>query len=308
MFTKANSAQPYICRLFAASGNCCKAITEITIKADTSLVERFREAHSERLCELGLGSNATLTDAGKLKFSTDSTNEKHIREIVDGFNASEKVESLLRVDFEIKNGKKDRAIPLSAQLSSVDQSFQECLTLARQCVADLQSGDTSGEEAQQVFLRYRDQLPDGIAESFDALCALHISQQNDNPLFVRRGRPGDKVNADIFLNFWDYFSIFRKNAPAFVSASLFGGRIVGDGINKSDKQGKGTLFFSRRDQELQPGTRLGHRGLSVLPARLSAGRRRGAGDARGDIEDTRRSGTVPCRIPVRVRRNGDDDG
>ena len=72
---------------------------------------------------------------------------------------------------------------------------------------------------------------------------LHISQQNDNPLFVRRGRPGDKVNADIFLNFWDYFTTFRKNASAFVHASLFGGRVVGSGIAAGDQKGKGTPFF-----------------------------------------------------------------
>ena len=66
----------------------------------------------------------------------------------------------------------------------------------------------------------------GAAESFDALCALHLRRDNDNQLFVRRGRPGDKVNADIFLNFWDYFIAFRKSPEAFTRASLFAERVV----------------------------------------------------------------------------------
>ena len=60
-----------------------------------------------------------------------------------------------------------------------------------------------------VFRRYRDQLPDAIAESFDALCTLHLPRDNDNPLFGRRGRPGDKVNADIAAPFMGEFAEFE---------------------------------------------------------------------------------------------------
>jgi len=85
-----------------------------------------------------------------------------------------------------ESGKKDGTLPTAAKLLAGDAAFGACLTLARRFVADLQRTADSDEGAETIFLRYRDQLPDGVAESLDALCALHISQQNDNPLHSTR--------------------------------------------------------------------------------------------------------------------------
>jgi len=237
-----------------------KVKTVVTIAADTAPLLRFREEKSARLDELGFGTNKNLSAAGQLKFSTDSSNKNEVERLITDFNASvaaQPDELPAQADAERitpngplhvtvvakEGGKKDGTLPSVARLLSSDQTFQECLELARRCVADLQGAGDADEEVGTVFLRYRDQLPDAVAESFDSLCALHIAHQNDNPLFVRRGRPGDKVNADIFLNFWDYFTTFRKNASAFVHASLFAGRVVGSGIAAGDQKGKGTPFF-----------------------------------------------------------------
>src|SRR5579872_4836921 len=234
--------------------------TEVTIAADTAALQGFREDKSARLDELGFGTNKNLSAVGQLKFSTDSSNRNEVEKLVADFNASVAAKRdepaipanagpttpdgpLCVAVIAKESGKKDGVLPSAARLLSNDRAFQECLELARRCVADLQGAGDADEEVGTVFLRYRDQLPDAIAESFDSLCALHISRQNDNPLFVRRGRPGDKVNADIFLNFWDYFTTFRKNASAHVFASLFGWRVVGSGIAPGDQKGKGTPFF-----------------------------------------------------------------
>jgi CRISPR-associated protein Csx17 len=232
-----------------------KVTTEVTIGSDTAPLQRFREASSEKLEELGFGGKKELSTTGEMKFSTDAANKADVEKLVADFNASvvsdpatdeghSKPNGPLSTAVVAKeSGKKDGVLPNAGRLLSDDAVFQKCLQLARRFVADLQRATDSDEGAETVFLRYRDQLPDGVAESFDALCALHISLQNDNPLFLRRGRPGDKVNADIFLNFWDYFQTFRKNANSFAHASLFGGRIVGSAIAASDQKGKGTPFF-----------------------------------------------------------------
>jgi CRISPR-associated protein Csx17 len=229
-----------------------KTITEIAIETDTSPLQRFRETRSEQLRELGLGANATPTAAGEFKFSTNSTNEKRIADIVAGFNDEQ--ESAVQAAFSIKDGKKDRAIPNSSELLKDDEQFQQCLELARQYVVRLQGAGDEESVGGDAFLGYRDQLPAGLVESFDSLCALHINQQNDNPLFVRRGRPGDKVNADIFLNFWDFFITFRKNPSPLAEAALFGGRIVGSGISTGDQKGKGTPFFPDAIKSYNQGT------------------------------------------------------
>lgn len=236
--------------------------------ADTAPLERFREQCAEKLGELGFGRKKKVSTSGEIKFSTDSTNRRDVEQLVADFNAcivsepavepaegEPKPNGSLRVTVvEKESGKKDGVLPKAARLLSNDSVFQECLQLARRFVADLQGAAVSDEGAGTIFLRYRDHLPDGVAESFDALCALHISQQNDNPLFLRRGRPGDKVNADIFLNFWGYFEAFRKNANAFAHASLFGGRMVGSRIAAGDQKGKGTPFFPDAIKSYNQGT------------------------------------------------------
>ncbi|MBI1312672.1 type I-U CRISPR-associated protein Csx17 [bacterium] len=237
-----------------------KVTTEVTIASMIEPLERFRTGQSEALAELGFSAIKKLSKDGQMKFSTDSPNRSNVEKLIADFNVSLSNDGNgtgsdgdtkspgsngpLHAEIIAKeSGKKDGVLPNAAKLLSDDQEFQRCLELARQYVAGLQGTGDEDESADDVFLRYRDQLPDAVAESFDALCALHISQQNDNPLFVRRGRPGDKVNADIFLNFWDYFTTFRKNPSLLAEAALFGGRIVGSGIAAGDRKGKGTPFF-----------------------------------------------------------------
>lgn len=237
-----------------------KVTTEVTIASGIGPLERFRKEQSEALAELGFGASKSLSADGQLKFSTDSSNRTRVEQLVTQFNASfanESVDPQSEADLALsssagvlqvaiiakESGKKDGVLPNAARLLSGDNEFERSLSLAREFVASLQGGSDEDVAGEDAFLRYRDQLPDVVAESFDALCALHITQQNDNPLFVRRGRPGDKVNADIFLNFWDYFAIFRKNPSQLAEASLLGGRIVGSGIPAADQKGKGTPFF-----------------------------------------------------------------
>jgi CRISPR-associated protein Csx17 len=234
--------------------------TQVTIASGTDPLERFRSEHSDTLAQLGFGSSKKLSAAGQLKFSTDSTNRPRVEDLVGQFNASfartlddsnpgddaepQNPDGPLKLTIIAKEtGKKDGVLPNVARLLSDDQVFQQCLELARQYVIDLQGAGDEDAVGGDVFLRYRDKLPALVTESFDALCTLHLSRDNDNPLFIRRGRPGDKVNADIFLNFWDYFIAFRKSPEAFARACLFNERVVGSGINPGDQKGKGTPFF-----------------------------------------------------------------
>jgi CRISPR-associated protein Csx17 len=229
-----------------------------------ALLQQFREQHADKLLELGLGKKKKISKAGVLKFSTDSANRDDVEKTVAEFNTSIATSEAdaapvgsgpISAAFKSKeSGKKDGVLPNASRLLSDDAAFQESLRLARRYVADLQAADESAEATGTVFLRYRDRLSDRVVESFDSLCALHIAQQNDNPLFVRRGRPGDKVNADIFLNFWSYFQAFRKNTSAFANASLIGGRIVGSGIPSGDRKGKGTPFFPDAIKSYNQGT------------------------------------------------------
>lgn len=236
-----------------------KTSTEITIAPELGPLTSFLESQRNRLVELGLGATKELSAAGQLKFASDSGNQATIEQLVATFNAacppSQTGSSLdtegnnrpLTVVCEAKeSGKKDGTLPNASRLLTDHSIFQECLAHARRFVACLQETDDSDEDVSDVFLCYRDQLPDAIAEAFDSLCTLHLTRDNDNPLFIRRGRPGDKVNADIFLNFWDYFTAFRKNpeaSEALARASLFCERVVGSGSAPTEQKGKGTPFF-----------------------------------------------------------------
>lgn len=237
-----------------------KGRVEVTLATESAALRRFQKEQSARLDELGFGVKKELSTVGQLKFSTDAVNRLAVENLVAEFNTSvapnpdesdaqadvrqEPPNGPLHVAVIAKeSGKKDGVLPNAAKLLKEHGEFQKSLELARRYVASLQGTGDADEDVGMVFLRYRDQLPDAVAESFNALCALHITHQNDNPLFIRRGRPGDKVNGDIFLNFWDYFATFRKNAAAFVYASLFGERLVGSGIAAGDQKGKGTPFF-----------------------------------------------------------------
>lgn len=231
---------------------------EVTISGGE--VSRFRGAHEAQLQSFGLTKGKKLSKAGELKFSTDSANKFEVERLVADFNAAatspeqargadgqqaptQAVGPLCFSAIPKKTGKEDGVLPTVAKLLANDGRFQECLELARQSVGDLQGSADSDESGEIAFLKYRDRLPDDVAEALDALCAVHVPEQNDNPLFIRRGRPGDKVRGHIFLNFWDYFGRFRKAAEAFSRFTLFGERVVAAGVGVNDQKGKGTPFF-----------------------------------------------------------------
>lgn len=135
-------------------------------------------------------------------------------------------------------GKKGETLPSAAQ--HMPTLFQDCLDLARAYAQRLQAAARDDPEGSR---EYRDQMEDVVAQALDALCSVHLPKVEDNPVFLKRGRPGDKANMDIFLNFWAFYLRFRKHSAQFVGASLFGGRLTVSGGSKKDLEGKGTPFF-----------------------------------------------------------------
>lgn len=224
---------------------------EVAIGGEQELIDRFRTESESQLAECGLKKTKKLSKQGELKFPTDAGNRATVESVIASFNITIEAESGgtesrrgLSVSIISKtSGKKDGTLPAVERLIPDDVGFSRCLDLARQFVDMLQGEEGGAKDGAVAFLRYRDQLPDIVAESFDALCTLHLTRDNDNPLFVRRGRPGDKVNADIFLSFWEYFVAFRRSPEVFARASLFAENVTASGVSKKDQQGKGTPFF-----------------------------------------------------------------
>lgn len=232
-WSPASAAIASIRGLLSDTGLSCCVGVSITAPVDS--LKSFVARHTDKLAAFGLPKDIKVPRSGKLEFEI---RWEHLDELQSALAA----ENMPRASTRKESAKKDGTLPSVEKLLQDDEVFSDCLELARRFVAGLQGGDAD-QDLGSVFLRYRDQLPDAVAESFDALCALHLPRDNDNPLFVRRGRPGDKVNADIFLNFWDYFIAFRKSPEAFTRASLFAERVVGSGINAGNQKGKGTPFF-----------------------------------------------------------------
>lgn len=231
-------------------------VTEVTITTDRSPLEDFFRGHRDRLVEFGLTERKEISAEGVLKFASESSNRDAILQLVAAFNgtihpagslpsstdAAEQQRDRLRCTISQKeSGKTDGAVPRAAALLCDDPVFQECLRLARAAVSDLQGEDE--EVKSEAFLRYRDRLPDRVAESVDSLCSLFLSRENDNPLFLRRGRPGDKVRGHIFASYWEYFEYFRAHSLGFARASLFAQRVTATGVSKKHQIGKGTPFF-----------------------------------------------------------------
>ncbi len=230
--------------------------TEVTITPDRSPLEDFLCEHRDRLIEIGLTERKGISADGVLKFASESSNRGTILQLVTAFNetirpaasqpvstnAAEPLRDRLRVIISQKeSGKIDGAVPRAAALLRDDPVFQDCLCLARSAVADLQGEDE--EVKSDAFLRYRDQLPDRVAESVDSLCSLFLARENDNPLFLSRGRPGDKVRGHIFASYWEYFEYFRAQSLVVARASLFAERVAATGVSKKYQVGKGTPFF-----------------------------------------------------------------
>lgn len=221
---------------------------EVAIGGERKLIGRFRTENESQLTDYGLKKTKKVSKQAELKFSTDAANRATVESVIASFNSTIEAESgrtegqhgLSLSIISKTTGKKDGTLPKVKETIPDDEAFSRCLDLARQFV-DLFQGEESGAEEKAVaFLRYRDLLPDIVAESFDALCTLHLTRDNDNPLFGRRGRPGGMVNTDIFLSFWEYFVEFRKSPKAFTLASLFSVNVTATGVAK---KGKGTPFF-----------------------------------------------------------------
>jgi CRISPR-associated protein Csx17 len=207
-----------------------------SVTAPAATLRTFVAEKAEQLQSLGLPKELKVSRSGSLEVNIPWDK-------LDGLQRLLEAAKLPRASTRKESAKKDGTLPGVERLLPGDPGFSRCLELARQFVARLQGEDDESANGATVFLRYRDQLPDLVAESFDALCTLHLSRDNDNPLFIRRGRPGDKVNADIFLNFWDYFIAYRKSPEALARASLFCERVVGSGSAPTEQKGKGTPFF-----------------------------------------------------------------
>lgn len=207
-----------------------------SITAPIASLKTFLEKHTGQLESYGFPKGVRVPKSGRLEVAIAWEHLEELQQLLAR-------ENLPRASTRKESAKKDGTLPGVAKLYRDDAIFSSCLELARRFASDLQPNGESNQDVGRAFLRYRDQLPDAVAESFDALCSLHLPRDNDNPLFVRRGRPGDKVNADIFLNFWDYFIAFRESPEALARASLFAERMVGSGVNAGYQMGKGTPFF-----------------------------------------------------------------
>lgn len=218
------------------NGTSLRVCVGASITASAAALRTFVKDKTEQLQRLGLPKELKVSRSGCLEVDIPWDSLEGLQRLLEE-------SKLPRASTRKESAKKDGTLPGVERLNPDDLDFSRCLELARRFVAGLQGEDNESVDAATVFLRYRDQLPDLVAESFDSLCTLHLSRDNDNPLFIRRGRPGDKVNADIFLNFWDYFIAFRRSPQPFARASLFCERVVGNGSAPADEKGKGTPFF-----------------------------------------------------------------
>ncbi len=261
------------------------AALKVTIATDPAIVRLFRDSHVEQLAELGFSQKKQVSKDGEIKFALDTARANEVTSLVNLFqpdsadresqttqeshlptvvtpesesptaNAPVSTAPVLQLVIETKeSGKKDGVLPEAARLLSKSDSFQRSLQIARSFTPRFQSTYDDAESGPELSQEFRDVLEESLGESFDSLCAIHVSRQNDNPLFVRRGRPGDKVNADIFLNFWEYFIRFKKRPNDYVDASLFGFGIAPSGGNASDMKGKGTPFFPDAIKRFNQGT------------------------------------------------------
>lgn len=233
---------------------------EVTVSGDKKLIARFRTSNESQLADYGLKKMKKLSKQGDLRFATDAGNRAAIESAITTFNgplesesngAESTTESRLSISIVNKtSGKKDGTLPAVAKLLKDDSTFSDCMRLARDWVDALRAKETIAA----TILRYRDHVPDRVAEGLDSLSAFHLVNWNNNPLFVNRGQQG---NTDIFRMYWENFLAYRKHSEAFAAASLFGERLVSDGSpapgqtksrgptkqRQSATRGKGTPYF-----------------------------------------------------------------
>lgn len=253
---------------------------KVTIATDPAIVHLFREKHVEQLAELGFSRAKQVSNDGEIKFALDTARGNEVIALVDAFRPettadtadgekqSRQLTDSTTVDaaaFELplataevpvstvpvlqlvierkESGKKDSTLLKASRLMQDNRRFQETLATARAFVNRLQGDDDDDAASDDsVTFEFRDCLDELVGESFDALCAIHVTKQNDNPLFVRRGRPGDMANGHVFLWFWDYYLRFKKHPADYVDGSLFGERLSAVG-RVGDMKGVGTPFF-----------------------------------------------------------------
>lgn len=203
---------------------------DVVISGDAARLESFREQWESWSGSL----KAKRSKAKELKLKLASENRSPLEVFVGQCG--------LDIQFD-SPGKKAGTIPDVARLLSQSPDFRRSLELAETFANRLQGDSLNREEERALLATLRDQFDERLVEAFDSLSVIHLSRIEDNPLFLKRGRPGDKVNADIFLNFWDYFLAFKRAPATFVRVSLFGERAVPSGRGKDDFRGKGTPFF-----------------------------------------------------------------
>jgi CRISPR-associated protein Csx17 len=233
---------------------------EVAISGDEKLITRFRTSNESQLADYGLKKTKKLSTQGNLKFATDAGYRAAVESAITTFNGTLEsesngteptTESRLSVSIVTKtSGKKDGTLPAVAKLLKGDSAFSDCMSLAREWVDTLQADDAT----RTTMLGYRDRLPEGMVEALDSLSAFHLTNQNNNPLFVNRGQQG---NTDIFRMYWESFLAYRKHPEAFARAALFGERLVSDGTpeprqtkprartkqSQPATRGKGTPYF-----------------------------------------------------------------
>jgi CRISPR-associated protein Csx17 len=262
------------------------AAVKVSIAIDSAIVHQFRKHYTEQLAGLGFSETKQVSKDGEIKFALDTARATEVTSLVNRFRpdsadpespttqeaylptgiASKDESPTVEVSVSIppvlqlviapkESGKKDGVLPEAARLLASSGQFQRSLQIARSFTPRFQNTDDDAEFGPELSQEFRDVLEESLGESFDSLCSIHFSRLQNNPLFFKRGRPGDKVNTDIFLNFWEYFLRFKRSPNEYVDASLFGiGIAPTTGISVSDLKGKGTPYFPDAIKRYNQGT------------------------------------------------------
>ncbi len=196
-------------------------------------VRRFRDDHGKQLKAWGIQASGASAKARSLKFKTTLACLPALAAAAERY--------ALHVRFE--GGKKQSVMPEAAHALRSSSDFWQSLKLAQAFYSRFQKEGLTKAEQKLLLTELRDGYAGSLSEAFDALSITHLPSVADNPLFLRRGRPGDKVNFDIFLTFWEYFVAFKLHADEFVRVGLFADRATPAGARKEDLRGKGTPFF-----------------------------------------------------------------
>ena len=192
-------------------GSSLQVCVSASVTALAAALRTFVADQTEQLQGLGLPKELKVSRSGSLDVDIPWDNLEGLQGLL---GAAKLPRASTRKE---RGGKKDSTLPKIAKLLKNDPIFSECLNLARERVDALQAKET----AVVAMLRFRDSVPDGVAEGLDSLSAFHLANRNNNPLFVNRGQQG---STDIFRMYWENFISFRKHSAAHSRASLFAER------------------------------------------------------------------------------------